>query len=154
MMQAFHLDATSTTTVVPITNDSMALQYSANLHDLTTTMVPAGTPELTLDWSEMMTNGFGRAFARGDVTTAIVGHYAETPAELEKKFLDLDKIALATYQVVIPSGFVADFKGLKDKNGAAFPGIDGTGTWMVGLVCGNCRNPAPLYMTILKPCST
>ena len=45
-------------------------------------------------------------------------------------------------------------KALKDKNGASFAGIDGTGTWMVALVCGNCRNPAPLYMTILKPCST
>ncbi len=154
MMQAFNLDASSSTTVVPITNDSMNLTYTANLRDLTTTLVPAGTSELTLDWSQMITNGFGREFARGDVTTAIVGHYAETPAELETKFLDLDRIALATYQAFIPSGFVLDFKALKDENGTSFPGIDGTGTWMVGLFCGNCRNPAPLYMTILKPCST
>jgi hypothetical protein len=40
-----------------------------------------------------------------------------------------------------------------DGNGAGFPGIDDTGTWLVGLICGNCRNPAPWYMTILKPCS-
>jgi hypothetical protein len=154
MMQAFNLDASSGNTVVPITNDSMNLTYTVNLHDLTPTLVPAGTSELTLDWSQMITNGFGREFARGDVTTAIVGHYAQTPAELEAKFLDLDQIALATYQALIPSGFVLDFKALKDENGASFPGIDGTGTWMLGLVCGNCRNPAPLYMTILKPCST
>jgi len=154
MMQAFNLDASSTTTVVPITNDSMKLAYTANLHELTPTIVPAGTAALTLDWSHMMVNGLGREFAPGDVTDAIVGHYAETPAELETKFLDLDRIALATYRVAIPTGFVLDFKQLKDKNGASFTGIDGTGTWVVGLLCGNCRNPAPLYMTILKPCST
>jgi hypothetical protein len=154
MMQAFNLDASSTTTVVPITNDSMKLEYTANLHALTPTFVPAGTADLTLDWSQMMTNGLGREFTRGDVTTAIVGHYAETPAELETKFLDLDRIALKTFQVLIPSGFVLDFKALKDDQGASFTGIDGTGTWLVGLICGNCRNPAPLYMTILKPCST
>jgi len=24
---------------------------------------------------------------------------------------------------------------------------------VVGLICGNCRNPAPWYLTILKPCT-
>lgn len=153
MMQAFNLDASSTTTVVPITNDSMKLAYTANLHELTPMVVPAGTAALTLDWSQLKTNGLGREFAPGDVTDAIVGHYAETPAELEAKFLDLDRIALATYRASIPTGFVLDFKQLKDKNAASFTGIDGTGTWVVGLLCGNCRNPAPLYMTVLKPCS-
>jgi hypothetical protein len=154
MMQAFNLDASSSATVVPITNDSMKLAYSVNLHDLKTTVVPAGDPGLTLDWSHMNVDGFGRRFTRGNVTDAIVGHYAGTPAELEKKFLDLDQIALKTYRAAIPSGLVLDFKTLKDDSGASFTGIDGTGTWLVGLLCGNCRNPAPLYMTILKPCST
>lgn len=153
MMQAFNLDASSSTTVVPITNDSMKLSYTVNLHDLTTTSVPAATAALTLDWSQMTVNGLGREFAPGDVTDAILGHYAETPAELEAKFLDLDRIALATYRTSIPSGFVVDFTTFKDKSGAPFTGIDGTGTWLLGLVCGNCRNPAPLYMTILDSCS-
>jgi hypothetical protein len=153
MMQAFNLDASSTTTVVPITNDSMKLAYTANLHDLATTLVPGGTSALTLDWSQMTVNGLGREFSASDVTDAVVGHYAETPAELETKFLDLDRIALARYHASIPSGSVLDFKLLKDTNGASFTGIDATGTWLVGLFCGNCRNPAPLYMTIVKPCS-
>ena len=153
MMQAFNLDATTTATTVPITNDSMKLAYTVNLHDLVTTVVPAANPALKLDWSHMKLDGFGREFVRGDVTDAIVGHYAETPAELEQKFLDLDQIALATYRAQIKSGWVLDFSTLKDGAGASFTGIDGTGTWLVGLICGNCRNPAPLYMTILKPCS-
>jgi hypothetical protein len=153
MMQAFNLDASSSTTAVSITNDSMKLAYTANFHDLTPTVVPSGTADLSLDWSHMMVNGIGREFTPGDVTDAILGHYSETPAELEAKFLDLDRIALTTYRAAIPSGFVLDFKTLKDANGASFTGIDNTGTWVVGLLCGNCRNPAPWYMTILKPCS-
>jgi len=153
MMQAFNLDATSTVTSVAITNDSTKLSYKANLHDLTITGVPAGTPALTLDWSKMQTNGLGRPFTDGYVTSAVVGHYTQTPAELEGQFLDLDRIALATYRADISAGSVLDFTTLKDGTGASFPGIDDTGTWLVGLFCGNCRNPAPWYMTILKPCS-
>ncbi|HEY3497870.1 MAG TPA: hypothetical protein VGK73_24395 [Polyangiaceae bacterium] len=154
MLQAFNLDAGSSATAVPITDDSMKLSYTANLHDLTTTFVPAGTSDLTLDWSRMEVNGFGREFLLSQVTEAFVGHYSETPAELEAKFLDLDRIALAIYRTPIPSGTVLDFGALEDSSGASFPGIDGDGTWVVGLLCGNCRNPAPQYLAVLKPCST
>jgi hypothetical protein len=153
MLQSFNLDPTSTNTNVVLKDDSTKLTYSANLHDLTITGVPGGTPALTLDWSQMTTNGLGRPFTQGVVTSAIVGHYTQTPAQLEAQFLDLDRIAVATYRADITSGSVLDFSTLKDANGASFPGVDDSGTWLVGLTCGNCRNPAPWYMTILKPCS-
>ena len=153
MLQAFNLDASSTVTNVTLTNDSTKLTYAANLHNLTITGVPAGTPALTLDWSQMKTNALGAAFKEGYITSAVVGHYTQTPAELEAGFLDLDRIATATYRADVPSGSVLDFMTLRDENGAAFPGIDDSGTWLVGLICGNCRNPAPWYMTILKTCS-
>lgn len=154
MMQAFDLDASTTVTDVPITNDSTKLAYTADLHTLEITSVPAATPQLTLDWSQMITNGLGRYFIPNYITDVMVGHYAETPAELETKFLDLDGLAIATYRAQIPAGSVLDFTTLQDENGVSFPGIDGTGTWLVGLFCGNCRNPAPWYMAVLKPCST
>ena len=76
------------------------------------------------------------------------------PGELESKFLDLDTLATNYYRANIDSGSVLDFTTLKDdKSGASFPGITADGTWLVGLICGNCRNPAPWYMTILKPCT-
>jgi hypothetical protein len=153
MLQAFNLDVNSSVTSISFTDDSTQLSYSADLHDLTMTGVPGGTPALTLDWSQMQTNGLGRTFTEGSVTSAVVGHYAQTPAQLEAQFLNLDRIALATYRADIASGSVLDFTTLQDDNGASFPGIDDQGTWLVGLFCGNCRNPAPWYMTILKPCS-
>ncbi len=153
MLQAIELNATSTVTNVALTDTSTKLAYTANLRSLTITGVPGGTAALTLDWSQMTTNALGADFQEGYVTRAIVGHYTQTPAQLETQFLDLDRIATATYSADIVSGSTLDFTTLKDKNGASFPGVDDSGTWLVGLVCGNCRNPAPWYMSILKPCS-
>ena len=157
MLQSFKLDPASTATTVVLTNDSTKLTYQANLHSLTITGVPGGTAALTLDWGQMVTdmknNALGGLFKPGYITSAIVGHYTETPAQLESKFLDLDRIATAYYKADIAAGTTLDFTTLKDGNGNAFTGVDSTGTWLVGLICGNCRNPAPWYMTILKPCT-
>ena len=153
MLQAFQLDSASTATSVALTNNSTKLTYQANLHSLTITGVPGGTPTLTLDSAQMMTNALGAEFTQGYITSAIVGHYTQTPSQLESQFLDLDLIATDYYRADIPSGTVLDFTTLKDSAGNSFPGVDDTGTWLVGLICGNCRNPAPWYMTILKPCT-
>lgn len=186
MLQTFTLDDGSSNTTVDIKNDSTKLSYSADLHSLTITGVPAATPNLTLDFTDLVTptclamsgdcptgttagtcaatnmpaclqqkkNALGGDFKNGYITSAIVGHYSETPAQLEAKFLDLDLIATNYYSGDIMSGSVLDFTKLTETtSGAAFPGIDDTGTWLVGLICGNCRNPAPWYLTILKPCT-
>jgi len=160
MLQTFQLDASSSNTTIKLTNDSTKLSYSANLHNLTITGVPSGTAALTLDWSAMVAagakNALGATFKDGYITNAIVGHYTETPAELEAKFLDLNLIAEPNqyFGAALTSSTMLDFMTLKDMaSGAPFTGIDDTGTWLVGLICGNCRNPAPWDMTILKPCS-
>jgi hypothetical protein len=157
MMQTFNLDPNSSNTTVAMTNNSTQLTCQVSLRNLTITGVPANTPALTLDWQDMITrmapNALGGTFKEAYITSAVVGHFTETPTELEAKFLDLDLIATKYYRANIDSGASLDFTTLRDSSGAAFPGVDDTGTWMVGLICGNCRNPAPWYMTILKPCA-
>jgi len=153
MLQAFNVDASSSNTTVTMTNESTKMTCQVSLRNLTMTGVPGGTPALMLDWSQMQTNALGAQFKDGYITSAVVGHYMQSPAELEEKFLDLDTIATNYYRADIGAGSVLDFSTLKDATGASFPGVDDSGTWLVGLICGNCRNPAPWYMTILKPCS-
>lgn len=153
MLQAFELDTTSSVTDVALTDASTKLSYTANLRSLTITGVPAATPALMLDWSQMKTNAHGAPFDTTAITSVIVSHFAQTPAELEKRFLDLDQIALASYRADVPAGTSLDLSTLTDDFDATFPGINDQGTWMVGLICGNCRNPAPWYLTILEPCS-
>ena len=163
MLQSFEIDPASSATAIHITNDSTQLTYSANLHSLTITGVPAATPALMLDWSDLVSpdppdpklppenNALGNEFKDAHVTDAIVAHYTQTPAQLETQFLDLDLIATDFYRAKIESGTVLDFTTLKDKDGKPFPGVSSDGTWLVGLTCGDCRNPAPWYLTILKP---
>ena len=153
MLQTFNLDASSSSTTVALKNESTRLTCAVSLRNLTITGVPGETPNLMLDWGQMQTNAMGAEFLQGAITRAVVGHYSETPEQLESKFLDLELIAQKYYTAEVTQGSVLDFTTLRDSTGAAFPGVDGTGTWMVGLFCGNCRNPAPWYMTVLKPCS-
>jgi hypothetical protein len=152
MLQAFQLDASSQNTSITLTNSSTMLQYSADLLSLHPTGVPAGTAALSLDWGQMTTNALGQPFDTTQITSAVVGHYTQTAQQLQAQFLDLQTITTEFYRVDTPSGTVLDFTMLKkDGDGSAFPGISSDGTWLVGLICGNCRNPAPWYMTVLVP---
>jgi hypothetical protein len=160
MLQSFELDPSSTNTTVNLTNSSTTLTYTANLHSLHPTGVPAATPGLTIDWSQLATNGLGETLSedgspgtvpRTNIGNAIVGHYTQTPAQLESQFLDLQTIATDLYKADIPSGESLDFTTLMDDKGNSFPGVDSNGTWLVALLCTNCRNPAPYYLTVLEP---
>jgi len=153
MLQSFQLDPNSTNSTVTMTSNSTKLTYQANLHGLVATGIPAGQATITLDWSQMKTNALGNTFTPTSITSALLAHYVQTPAQLEANFLDLESIAATLYKTPIDTGTTVDFSSLQDGNGAAFPGIDGTGTWIVALQCGGCRNPAPWYLSILKPCS-
>jgi hypothetical protein len=158
MLQSFNIDPGASGTTVTLTNDSTKLTCDVSLRNLTIAGVTAGTPSLMVDFTDMVAsakkNALGGTFMDGYITSAVIGHYTQTPAELEAKFLDLDMIPTAYYSVDVPGGTMADLSMAKEtKTGASFAGIDDTGTWLVGLICGNCRNPAPWYMTIAKPCT-
>jgi hypothetical protein len=154
MIQSFQIDSTSTNTKVSLTTDSTKLTYTANLHDLTPTLVTAGEKALTLDYSQLSKNALGNEWVASNITKALVGHYTQTPVELESKFLDIELIATKLYRGEITTGtkaILSNLKTDKDKGEESFPGIDGTGTWIVALQCGGCRNPAPWYLSVLKP---
>jgi hypothetical protein len=151
MLQAFQLDPASTNTTVALNSSSATLQYAANLHQLHPIGVPAGKAALTLDWSQLKTNAIGTPFDILSITTVFVGHYTQTPPQLEAQFIDLKTIATELYSANIYSGAVLDFTTLTDTAGKSFPGIDATGTWLVALIEGGGLNPAPRYLTILVP---
>jgi hypothetical protein len=153
MIQSFQLDPASTNTSVTMKTDSTKLTYTANLHTLTPTGIPAGKSAITLDWSKMTKNALGNDFVLSNITKALVGHYTQTPTELEGQFLDLELIATKLYLGTIASGTTVDFSTLATSSGETFSGIDDTGTWVVALQCGGCRNPAPWYLSVLKVCT-
>jgi hypothetical protein len=152
MIQVFQLDPNSTNTDVKMTNGSIKLDWKANLHDLTPTGIPSGQAAVTLDWGDMTKNALGASFDPTQITRALIGHYNEGSGQLEQDFLDIELIATDLYVKTIESGTSVDFSTLQTAGGKSFSGIDDTGTWMVALQCGVCRNPAPWYLSILKVC--
>ena len=153
MIQSFQVDPISTNATVKMTSDSTRLTYAADLHTLTPAAVPAGRAAITLEYSQLTKNALGGDWIASNITSVLVGHYKETPTTLESKFLDLELIAIKLYRGDITSGTKAIFSNLKTAAGESFTGIDDTGTWVVALQCGGCRNPAPWYLTILKACA-
>jgi hypothetical protein len=157
MIQSFILDPTSTNTTVTMTKDSTHLDFQADLTRLTPTGIPSKQANVTFDWSQMTTNALGADFS-GDnanrITSAFIGHYSESASELSgDKFLDLELIATQLFRKSIDTGTSVDLSSFTDSSNNHFPGVDSSGTWLLGLQCGDCRNPAPWYLTVLKPCS-
>jgi hypothetical protein len=153
MIQAFKVDPASSNTTITISNTSTTLTYTADLHSAAPTGVTAGTAGITLDWGMMTTNALGGQFVTTNITSALIGHYTQTVGQLEKDFLNLETLPTALYRGGIDFGTVVDFSTLMTTGGQAFTGIDDTGTWLLGLECGNCGIPAPWYLTVLKVCT-
>jgi hypothetical protein len=155
MLTGFQLDAASTNTQVNVTSDSTKLSLTADLHTLTPLTVPAGTPGITFDWTDLMTSAANLEIDPTQITKIRVGKYSISATDMEQQnnFLNLDALADTLYTATVAAGTSYDLSKTKDANMNTFPGIDDTHTWIVALNCGDCANPAPWYMTILKPCA-
>jgi hypothetical protein len=137
------------------TGPSMSVTYDVDLTSLTPVMVPAAKADLSIDWAEIMTNGLDREWLKQSIYMVSVGHYTQTLAELETQFLDLETIADKMYSKIVLADEPMPLSSLTDEGGNAFTGIDATGTWVLALFCDPryCGNPAPWYLTVLKPCN-
>jgi hypothetical protein len=155
MIQAFKLDPSSTNTMVAVTPTSTELDYTVDLEALTPTPMPAGNPNITIEWGGMTVNAHGHEFIPLDITEVRVAHYAETVSELEARFLDLDMLATDTWTGEVLAGTNVSLSGVMNTRagGPAFTGIDNNGTWIIALTCGRCRNPAPWYLSVVTPCT-
>ena len=144
MIQAFKLDPSSDNTSVKLDDNSTGLQYSADLQSLQQPLVPSGQGSLKIDWGGISKNALGITFDPTSITEAMVGHYTETPKELEgSKFLDLDMIATDLYKSEITSGTSVDLSTLKNAQTRASPESTARepGSWRSVAVPAATRRP-------------
>jgi len=154
MLKGFKIDPESENTEVVIDDESMSLTFEVDLQTLAPTVLPAGVPDITVNWSDLELNAMGREFLPGNIEEVLVARYSESPEELEgDNFLKLREIATDLYTGPVEVGRSMSLASLENEDGEAFGGIDEDGTWILGLVCTRCANPAPWYLTILEPCS-
>ena len=158
MIQAFTLDPASTATTVELTNDSTAIEISVDLSSHQRTAIPAGRADVTIDWSDLDENAIGLDASPELITEVVVARYDESTAELEEQFFDLELIAEDLWRAEVeamremPESMSIELSSLTNAAGERFTGIDGNGTWLVALLCGECQNPAPWYLSVLVPC--
>ena len=156
MVQALQIDPNSLVSDVTISDSSSDLTYVTDLAAVVPVQVPAATANITVDWKAMVdvqNNGLGNLWTARQVNEVMIGRYDLTPAQLTEQFLGLENIAQELYRAEVTSGSVFNLTALvEETTGAAFAGINGTGTWILALNCGKCTNPAPWFLTILTPC--
>jgi len=154
MIQAFGLDADATSTTVRLTNTSTDLEWEAELDTLTPTLLPAATGDITVDWfSSITVNSYGGDFVNNQITEVLVGRYP-ADVDLNEQFLDIELIADDLWRGHVTKGSKINLSTLTNSDGDAFEGVpDGSSDqWLLGLLCTNCVNPTPWYVTRLETC--
>jgi hypothetical protein len=153
MLGSFALDPAATNTKVTVDSNSTKVAFTATIASRPTTFIPGGTAAVTIDWTKLKKTASGGEFIGSSITRMRIGHYTQTPTELEGDiFLQLDEVAQEMYEAEVNSGTKISFDQAMTKDNKPFAGIDDTGTWIVALNCGACQNPAPWYLAVLKPC--
>lgn len=130
------------------------LEFDADLTALEAVPVPRAGPWI-IDWSEMTTNGQGNPFVHQDIDQVLVAFYeGMTVADLEARILDLELLATRLWELPLLGGRTADLAEATLRGGSErFGGFETAraGTWVLGLSCTTCQNPAPVMLTLLQP---
>jgi hypothetical protein len=149
---AVNLDPQPTSDVdtVELQDDCDVVDFSWDLHSLTKPVVDSTATSWTVDWDSVLYTGHGDFFKPSDVDTIMVARYDTlTPTDLEAQFLDLELISDGLWTEFTDGSGTASLGGLVDASGSPFPGFTPGPTWILALRCDTCKNPAPLFLTVL-----
>jgi hypothetical protein len=151
---------TNTTVTAPsnapdATGKCPLLDFSADLTTLTPAPISKAGPWI-LNWSGVKTDSRGQTLQKTGIDRMLIGFYAnKTRADLQADFLNLEIHDTVSWEApfagAVTSASLTLAKNRKDAS--PFAGFDQPtpGTWIMGLFCGSCQNPAPLFVTILEP---
>ncbi len=126
-------------------------EVSVELGELERVSVSATEP-VTLGWSELTRNGLGAEvalFKLDLLSLAWIADADDSPASLdalEASFLTLEADADGLWELDVAGRTEASLDELE-----GFPGFDAGGLWLLGLRCGTCVSPMPVFLTVLEP---
>jgi hypothetical protein len=131
-----------------------ALEFAADLAAAEPLVLPARGPWL-LDWRELVHNGLGNEALPNAIDRALLGFYAQrTLSDLEDGIFDLQTLATELYAIELAGERETDLSFAREATtGAPFAGFERErdGIWLFGLLCGTCRNPAPVLLSPVLP---
>lgn len=131
------------------------LDFSADLTTLTPVPISKTGPWI-LNWSGVKTDSRAQPLQKTGIDRMLIGFYAnKTRADLQADFLNLEIHDTVSWEAPFTGAVTSASLSLAKnrKDGTAFNGFEQPtpGTWIMGLFCGSCQNPAPLFVTILEP---
>lgn len=142
----------SDVTTVDITDSTGSLDFLVDLHSADPLFAVADTPDTTFDWSGATTEASGQDFdpALGD--RLLIGHVAgATVDSVEADFMTILESADALYRMDVAGLTSADLsQAVERDSGAAFPGFDSDGVWLLGVECTTCTSPTPVLLSVVE----
>lgn len=97
-----------------------------------------------LDWSELGRDGLGNELDSYTLSRLILARYTEGPEALEQKVFDLERVAGELYEANISGRTSLTLDELAPALASQSLGADET--WLLGLYCESCTNPAPKFV--------
>jgi hypothetical protein len=146
--------ANSSTTEVQVETGCGMLSFEATLSSLEKVSMPAAGP-WNIDWRQITRDGGGAEVPFQSIDRVLIGFYEGMGiTDLEEDILDIELIAANLWEVELDGGKTADLSDAKERDtGESFEGFekDVEGTWLLGLMCSTCQNPAPILLTVIDP---
>lgn len=147
--------ASSANTAVDAPSGCGLLDFSADLGQLLPLAVPQDGPWV-LGWQGVTKDGQGNAALLAKIDGLVLGFYeGQTVPQIQSKILDIEIIATNLWDLALQRGATtADLSQAKERtSGVTFGGFQRSapGTWLLGLTCSTCQNPAPVVLTVLQP---
>lgn len=137
-------------TDITFTDQSASFELRPELQDLPTMSTSARAEGWTLSWSTLSRTGSDQDFDPLLADRLVILRFEATLAEVEADFV---RLASNEAQAWRAEAYGLDELALAeamDDQGAAFPGFDREGTWLVGLECTSCTNPVPLALGVVE----
>jgi len=126
---------------------SAALEAAANFTDAAPLQVAPGV-SLELDWSSLTQDPWGREIALSQLDRLALRRFDQTPEDLQERVLELDDLALESWELTPGGSFQASLSDLQGDS--EFTGIDAESTWLLGLYCSTCNLPLPHALVVLE----
>jgi hypothetical protein len=133
------------------------LSFDATFHD------PVEIPEgqTVVDWRQVTLDGLQNKIAANSIDRVLLAYYeGKTPTELAENIFDIEIDATDIWEIrdFGGRGRRADLTSARHREadgtqGDYFDGFGGRpeGTWLLGLMCSLCQNPAPMVLSVLNP---
>lgn len=135
---------------VTIDDTTASIDFVADLRSAAPLRAPAGVTG-SLDWSALTTDAIGREIDPELFDRLLIGKIdAADVSEVERLFVRLDEEAAGIWRLDTYGTDHAELAGATDASGAAFPGFDTEGVWLVGLECLSCTSPAPAALAVVE----